>query len=163
MDSYQDWIDLDSNLTMIRTIIGIPREHANWWTIPWENNFLITKIQSKSLCTEVMKCDKKWQNFSLMFIENLTNRILNQNIDKDWKCAKWNNLHTVKMLLMENRCQLQKERIQNPVKKDSYKANISTALFWTCLVTSLDVFSNFTWQPQSYKASIICWFQSWRQ
>ncbi len=60
LNSYQDWLDLGSNLTMMRTIIGIPRKNASQWTISWEINFLMTK----SLYTEVMKLEK-WQNVYL--------------------------------------------------------------------------------------------------
>ncbi len=33
LDSYQDCPDLESNLTMTRAIIGIPRKNASWWII----------------------------------------------------------------------------------------------------------------------------------
>ncbi len=49
LDSYQNWLDLDSNLTMTGKIYGIPRKNSSWWTTSWENNFLMTKIQNKSL------------------------------------------------------------------------------------------------------------------
>ncbi len=42
LDSYQDLIDIDSELTLAGAIIGIPRKQASYWTIQWENN-VITK------------------------------------------------------------------------------------------------------------------------
>ncbi len=56
LDAYQELIYIDSNLTMTERIASIHRKHVNWWTISWKNNFRMTKIQNKSLCTDVIKC-----------------------------------------------------------------------------------------------------------
>ncbi len=58
LDTYQELMDFDSDLTMTGKITSIPGKHASWWTISWKNYFLTTKIQNKSLC-EVMKCNMK--------------------------------------------------------------------------------------------------------
>ncbi len=57
LDSYQDLIDIDADFTMTGTIIGIPRKKGSYWTIQWENNSVLTKIQNKCLWLHVMKCD----------------------------------------------------------------------------------------------------------
>ncbi len=116
LDSYQDWLDLDSNLTMMRAIIGIPRKHASWWTISWENNFLMTKIPNETFCTEVIKFDTKWQNIYLTPVKIFTKCILKLYKDKDWKGVWWNCHLKMNMILEKNSCQLWKQRIQNTVK-----------------------------------------------
>ncbi len=54
---YQDLIYIDSDFTLTGTIISIPRKHASYWTIQWENNSTTTKIQNNSLQSYVMMCD----------------------------------------------------------------------------------------------------------
>ncbi len=59
LHSYQDLVEIDSEFLMMGTIISIPRKHANYWTIKWDNNLSKTKIQNKSLWSQVIKCDKE--------------------------------------------------------------------------------------------------------
>ncbi len=47
LDSCQDLVDIDSKFLMNVTIIRIPRKHTNYWTIQWENNFVMTKFRRR--------------------------------------------------------------------------------------------------------------------
>ncbi len=49
LDSYQDLEDINSKILITGTIICIPRKHANYWTIHWDNNSSKTNIHNKSL------------------------------------------------------------------------------------------------------------------
>ncbi len=90
LDSYPDLIDINSELLMTGTMIGIPRNHANYWTIHWDNGSLKKKIQKKSLQSQVMKGDHKMAEhlfdiFSRFqsFVDCLVFKFLIMNYAKD--------------------------------------------------------------------------------
>ncbi len=56
LDTYQDLLYLNSNLTMTGKIIGISRKMQ---VDGLSHGFLMIKIENKSIGTELMKCNKK--------------------------------------------------------------------------------------------------------
>ncbi len=58
LDSYQDSLNIYSNLTMIGTIVGIPGKYSHCRTMSWDNYFTVSKISNNCLYMEVMSNSK---------------------------------------------------------------------------------------------------------
>ncbi len=132
VDSYQDLIEIDSDFMLTGTIIDIPRKHANYWTIQWDNNLLKTKTQTKSLWSQVMKCDNKWQNIYLMQEEGLIHCTLKVNINSNW-IGTWHIYVALSpTVLLKSRCQH-----LHIIVKIAIKNNCSTCWYYLQSVPNL--------------------------
>ncbi len=58
LKKYQDFITLSPDITMKGIIIGNPGRYSPYWSTSCNDNYSLFEIDTKYLCTKVMKCNK---------------------------------------------------------------------------------------------------------